>query len=86
MPDSGTEKSVIALSLLAAYNIQFDKTQKVHLVTADGSPMRCEGTAHLNLTFQGKTTDVKAIVSSSLNEEFLVGWKDLINMGVLSTD
>ena len=58
------------------------KLQPSHdkLVTADDSELGCRG--FVDITVDDIPT--KALVTNSLNEELIIGWPDMIRLGIIS--
>ena len=67
-------------------NLKIDST-KVKLTNASGDKMETEGETQLFLSVPGGAVKrVKAVVSSLVGKEFLICWKDQVNLGILHED
>ncbi len=85
MPDSGCTRSVIAKDVADRYGLRYWAEPGRALIAANGEPMACEGLARLTVNaVRGPRVDVEALVSSSLSDDFLLAWHDLVRMKVLS--
>jgi hypothetical protein len=55
----------------------------IKIRAANGDSMACEGTVSINITYKTRTTKTVALISSSLSDEVLVGWQDLVGLAVI---
>ena len=86
-PDTGANKSIISSRVLDTLFIRYGATKlsRSHTIqTANGGTLDCSGSVNLLLFYEGSTTAVNALVSNDLYEDFLLSWKDLQRIGVLS--
>ena len=63
-----------------------DNATKYAVVTANNSTLPCLGTVNLDVFYEGKLTAIHALVAENLHEDFLISWKDLQRMGVLTNN
>ena len=81
LPDSGATKSIVAFNLLRRWNIPFQPSND-RLFAANDEEMACEG----KVTLRINGVKIIFIVSSSMKEEMLISWHDLVNLGILPAD
>ena len=86
IPDTGATKSVISLDIITRHGFPFNRDQTIDIVTCSEEHLMCEGAVTLSLTYQGRKAKVECLVSSSIREMFLLCWKDLRELGVISTN
>ena len=79
LPDTGATVSVLSKDLAGSYGIKIDPAHNEKLLAADNTAMNVSGCSRI------KVQDVwlKVIVSSSLKDELLIGWRDLIRLNVI---
>jgi len=78
LPDTGATRSIISKDLAKHFNINIQPSTN-RLFAADDSELRCEG--HAVIKVEG--IRIKPLISSSLKNEIIIGWKDLVSLGVL---
>ena len=81
LPDSGATKLVLSLDLAKRINLT-PKLKANSLYAADNRKLACEGRAMVKVD----GIKVQILVSSSLNNELILSWHDLIRLGVLPAD
>ena len=86
IPDTGATKSVISLDLITKHGFTIDRDLTVDIVTCSGEALASEGMVNLFLTYEGHQAPVECLVSSSIKQMFLISWKDLQALGVLTAD
>lgn len=88
LPDSGAEASIMParLARLLYANRRFHPATE-SLVAVNGARLRCYGCVYAQVTFQGNTTPrtLRFLVTPDVSET-LVGWRHLIEIGVLPKD
>jgi hypothetical protein len=84
LPDSGASRTIIAYDLAKSEGIRLDPGEKVSLRAANGEKMACEGAVTLNVRLGRKRAAIRALVSSALQGEILVGWSEMIALGILA--
>ena len=85
LPDTGATKTIISLDILQRKGLSYVKKTLPPLLDAQGNHMRCPGTFTMWAKADPSRPPVllEAIVSPDLKEEILVGWEDLIALGIL---
>ena len=89
LADTGASKSVIGLALVKKYKLKLDTGKtRVSLTNASGHKMSVEGTVTIFLQPEGAPTRkmIKAIVSESVGNDFLLGLPDLKHLQLLPED
>ena len=89
LADTGASKPVIGLALVKKYKFKLDtKKTQVSLTNASGHKMSVEGTVTIFLQPEGAPTRkmIKAIVSESVGNNFLIGLHDLKHLQLLPED
>ena len=85
IPDTGATKSVISLDLITLHRFTYNRDRTIDIITCSGEHLQCDGWVTLFLTYEGRSAQVECLVSSSIKKMFLLSWKDLLALGVLST-
>ena len=84
LPDTGASKTVIAADLMKRWGIMCnDQLRSPKLLAANGSPLDVLGVATLCITNNNIATNVQAIATSSISEDLLIGWQDLVALDVI---
>ena len=83
MPDTGTSTSMVKRRILDSANISFDPDKKRPISAANATPLQCDGTAELKISYEGQRIETDVLVSSQLQEDFLVSYGDLLRLGVI---
>ena len=86
LPDTGAARSVMADDIATSLGLKIDKnTSGFRLLAANDTPLRSKGTATFEVCnkVNGKKTIVTAVITPDISEDVIIGWKDLINLGVI---
>ena len=86
LPDSGATRTVVSADLARRMQCKLRPTTTT-LVAANGSVMDCPGKTYI-MVYNSKGEKVHtldALVSSSMTDEMLISWHDLIGLGVISS-
>lgn len=87
MPDTGTSRTIISERIIKGANMTFDTTRTTSIrCAAVSSSLTNTGSIILNLTFEGNTIEIDALVVSDMVEDALISCLDLIRLGVLPED
>jgi len=81
LPDSGATSSVMALDVAKRFGINVTPTRQT-LYAADNRRLNCEGRATIKID----QTKIKFLLSSSIKNDVLLSWHDLVKLGVLPAD
>ena len=81
LPDTGATRSIISLDLVQKHNIPYQISSD-KLYAADDSQLKCEGFT----TLWVNGVKIKPLVSSSIINEFIICWHNLVEMDVLPAD
>jgi hypothetical protein len=82
---SGASRTIVAYNLASSKGIRLpDPREKVNLRAANGEKMACEGAVTLNVRLGSKRATIRALVSSALQGEILLGWREMIALGILA--
>jgi hypothetical protein len=57
---------------------------KVNIRAANGERMPCEGAVTVNASLGKRTVALRALVSSALKDEILLGWQEMVALGILT--
>ena len=63
--------------------MQWSRSESESIVAADGLELKCEGSTEMDFTYEKKTIKVTALVSPTVEDEIVVSWHDLIELGVM---
>ena len=83
LPDSGATGTVISLNIVKKNRIPISPKGNTKLVAANGQEMACEGVAPLRIQYGKRIILANAVVTSSMENDLLIGWQDLKSLGVL---
>jgi hypothetical protein len=84
LPDSGASRTIVAYDLASSQGVRLDPGEKINLRAANGEKMACEGAVTLDVQLGTKRATIRALVSSALRGEILVGWREMIALGILA--
>ena len=83
LPDTGTTRTIVALNVAKRHGIIPRWNPNERLLAANGKRMSCQGTTNLKLTHNGVRINANAIVSSSVKDDILICWHDLVKLGII---
>ena len=83
LPDTGTTRTIVALNVAKRHGIIPRWNPNERLLAANGKRMSCQGTTNLKLTHNGVRINANAIVSSSVKDDVLICWHDLVKLGII---
>ncbi len=86
IPDSGAGRSILSYDLVVKHGLKVNRKGKELLRAANGEMMKCEGSTIIKCTYNGLTVRVHALLSSSMRNEFLLSWQDMIRLRILPGD
>ena len=69
LPDTGCYQTLISTDLVSANGMIVDTHDKKTLKTVNSNRMNCSGSVTFKVEYEGRKTDVLALVSSSIQEE-----------------
>ena len=79
LPDTGATVTVISHDLAQRKGLEIKPAPNEQLLSADETGLNVAGHTRFNVN----GTHVKAIVSKSLKNELLIGWRDLMRLGII---
>ena len=82
-PDTGCYQSLISLDLVNAYGMHLYRDRIKRIKAVDGGHMKCNGSVSFQATYQGRKTEVLALVTPALQDEILLSWRALQRLGVI---
>ena len=85
-PDTGCYQSLMSLDLVSAYGMHLDRGPIKKIKAVDGGQMECCGSVSFQASYEGRTTDVLALVTPALQDEILLSWRTLQRLGVIPED
>ena len=80
LPDTGATITVISHDIAKSNGMTIKKANNERLLTADNNNMNVYGSTRFNIN----GTWIRALVSKSLTEEILLGWRDMQRLGIIS--
>ena len=83
LPDTGATQTIVSPNKVRLANLKVDPKGAIPIIAADGLEMKCEGSTKLEIHYEHMTVRVTALVSSTLKDEVIVSWHDLVELGVL---
>jgi hypothetical protein len=85
LPDTGATETLISADLAHIYGIQIRTEMKKEIIAVNKSPLVCHGFVNLALRHLGKyETKLSAFVTPDLQDEMLLSWHHMIELGMLS--
>jgi hypothetical protein len=85
LADTGATRSLISLSTANKHGCEITATS-ICLSAANGTKIEVSGTTSLQVVEKGKRIHTSVAVVSKNADQTIVGWKDLMAMGIISTD
>jgi hypothetical protein len=85
LADTGATRSLISLSTATKHGCEIRKTT-ICLSAANGTKIDVSGTTSLQVVEKGQCVHTIVVVISQIKDQTIVGWKDLMAMGIISSD
>ena len=85
-PDTGCTQTLVSADVARQKGLTVDTRSRKRVRAVNGQKLDCLGTVTFDIDFQGKSTEVVALVSSSIADEVLLSWQDLQKLGVIDPD
>ena len=82
-PDQGSSQSIISFDIARRYNFRIDYGKKKVIEDAQRNRMDCTGSTIFLAEYEGNSTEVMALVSKSITNECLLGWRALQRLKIL---
>lgn len=82
LPDTGATITVISRDLTKTYGMTVRKSDNERLLAADDSTLDVSGHTRIQIG----DVWIKALVSDSLSQEILLGWRDMIRLSIIPED
>jgi hypothetical protein len=84
MPDSGASRTIIAYNVAKENGMKLDVGDKVNIRAANGERMPCEGAVTVSARLGRNSAVIRALVSSALRDEILLGWQEMVALKILT--
>ena len=84
MPDSGATRTLINTALAKKKGLKINTRHKEPIEAANSTGLLCDGSTTFTVEYQGTSTVINALVTSSMSDCMLIAWHDLQNLKVLS--
>ena len=81
-PDTGCTRTILSTSVAKRRKLKVEPTKST-LVAANGDYMNVDGQVELIAEANGICATINALISSSLNEDALICWKDLQELQII---
>ena len=85
LPDTGASRSILAYDIVQKFNLPLIEQTEL-IKAANGTPLKCEGTVCLHLSFNNTDVILYPLVSSDLHYDAILSWHDLVLIGVIHSD
>ena len=85
-PDQGSSQSIISYDIANKYGFRIDYRNKKAIHDAQHGKMDCTGSTDFEVEYEGNKTNVQALVSKSLEDECLLGWRALQRLNIIHED
>ena len=82
-PDSGATISCVSYDLCKKHGWNINRSDKKKLKAVNGTPVLVDGSVEFKASYFGKMAEVKALVSSMVFGDILLGWRAMIDLGIL---
>ena len=82
-PDQGASQSVISYDIARDFGLKINHKEKKTIEDAQHGKMDCTGSTDFKAEYEGSETLVKALVTKSLQNECLMGWRALQRLHIL---
>ena len=82
-PDTGCTKTIIARNLAIRKGMRFNPDSNLKIRAVNAQRLDNSGSVTFTLRYQGRSTEVNALVSDSIKDEILLSWRVLKNLGVI---
>jgi len=83
LPDTGATISILARDVTEKYNIKVNRSINERILTANGSPMPCDGLTTMHIYSNGNSAKVKALVTPAMKNDIFLSWHDLQKLKVI---
>jgi hypothetical protein len=83
-PDTGCTMTLISEDVAARQGLTMDTRSRKRVRAVNGQRLNNSGTVTFGIEYQGRTTEVEALVSSSIKGEVLLSWQVLQKLGVIN--
>merc|ERR1712020_802366 len=85
-PDSGCQESLVSGDLISPLGLVLDQKRKKRIRAVNGAKVSCLGSTSFQITYDGQTTNVLALVTTALSKEIVLSWRALQRLKVLPED
>ena len=82
-PDQGASQSIISYDIAKDFGMVINRRDKKKIKDAQNGNMDCTGSTDFRALFEGNKTSVRALVTKSLKNECLLGWKALQRLKII---
>ena len=79
IPDTGATITVVSKKIAKRNNMKITPANQEKLIAADDTPMNVSGITRFTIN----ETPIRALVSSSVTDDILVCWRDMIRLGII---
>ena len=83
LPDTGCTQSLISEDIVRGTGMRVDTSAKKKIRAVNDQKLECSGTVTFTAEYEGRSTVVSALVSSSIQDKILLSWKALVELGVI---
>ena len=84
-PDTGCTKTIIARNLAIRKGMRFNPDSNLKIRAVNAQRLDNSGSVTFTLKYQGRTTEINALVSDAIKDEILLSWRVLKNLGVIDS-
>ena len=84
-PDTGCTMTLIAENVVTRQGMTVNTRSKKRVRAVNGQRLNNSGMVTFGIEYQGQTTEVEALVSSSIEDEVLLSWQVLKKLGVIGS-
>ena len=83
LPDTGCTQSLISEDIVLENSMRVDTRMKKRIKAVNDQKLECSGGVMFTAEYEGRSTVVSALVSSSIQDKVLLSWRALVELGVI---
>ena len=84
-PNTGCTKTIISRNLVIRQGMRFNPDSTLMIRAVNAQSLDNSSSVTFTLRYQGRSTEVSALVSDAVKEEILLSWRVLKNLGVIDS-
>ena len=85
-PDTGAKQSMVSADLVQPMGLRLEKGKSKTLEAVDGGVVQCDGSASVEVCYQGHQTKTRLMVTPKLRNEVILSKTVLQDLEIISSD